>query len=66
MMMMMMMMMIRTHVARFAMLARMCLTVMRPRNLSGVPYFGPNTQLGTSRECKTGGTTDHHGTNFVC
>jgi len=57
--------MIRTHVARSARLARMYLRVMKPRNLSGVPYYGPNTQLGTSRERKTEGTTDHYGTNFV-
>ena len=66
MMMMMVMVMTRTHVARSAMLARMYLRVMKPRNLSGEPYSGPNTKLGTSRERKTEGTTYHHGTNFVC
>jgi len=61
----MMMMMIRTCVERSAILATMYLRVMKPRNVFGVPYSGPNTQLGTSRERKTEGTTYHHGTNFV-
>lgn len=56
--------MIRTHVERSAIIATMYLSVMKPRNVFGVPYSGPNTQLGTSRERNTEGTTYHHGTNF--
>ena len=60
------MMMIRTHVTRSAMLARTYLRVMKPRNLTEYRIPGQTLNSELPENVKTEGTTDHHGTNFMC